>query len=157
MTRRFGDRAGFCVEVGEPTPPALRVVDLWAAGQRLTVDDNTAYVPSLTYYMRLEAERVRRGDIPPRPFPRSNPEENFRRLGRDETGFAQRFWFLRWSEILDDVSAYAYLEDEDLMILFAFWRTTEPGGQPFALRIPSREFTAVAEEAADFLDAGLQL
>jgi hypothetical protein len=156
MTRRFGDRAGFCVEVGEPTSPALRVVDLWAAGQRLTVDDNTAYVPSLTHYMRLEAERVRRGDVPPRPFPKGNPEEMFRWLRRNKKGSAQKFWFLRWSEILDDVSTYAYRADDDLTILFAFWQTTEPG-QTFELRIPAREFTAVVEEAADFLDAGLRL
>ncbi|AGL17857.1 hypothetical protein [Actinoplanes sp. N902-109] len=39
MTRRFGDRARFAVEVGEvwPPPPApatqLRTVDVWAAGK----------------------------------------------------------------------------------------------------------------------------
>ena len=142
------------MEVGEPTSPVLRIVDLWAAGQRLTVDDHTAYIPSLAHYMRLETERVRRGDIPPRPFPKSNPEEMVRRLRKDQKGSAQKFWFLRWSEILDDVSTYAYLADDDLVILFAFWRTTE-AGRTFELRIPSREFTTVVEEAADFLDAGL--
>jgi hypothetical protein len=42
MTRPFGDRATFAVEVGEPTAAALRVVDLWAAGTWLTTDDNVS-------------------------------------------------------------------------------------------------------------------
>ncbi len=156
MTRRFGDRATFCVEIGEITPPALRVIDLWAAGTWLTTDDNTAYVPSFSWYMRRDAERVRRRDVPPSPFPGRAPEEVFRLLHADETEFRVQFWFLRWSETVDNVSAYAYL-DGDLVIVFQFWRTTHPFpddlGKVFVARIPPDEFAAVVEEAADVLDS----
>lgn len=59
MNRRFGDRAMFAVEVGAIMPPAFRTVDLWAAGRWLTTDDNVVYVPSFSWYMRLDAERCR--------------------------------------------------------------------------------------------------
>lgn len=43
MNRVLGDKSRFAAEVGEPS--ALCQVDLWAAGKRLTCDDNMAYVP----------------------------------------------------------------------------------------------------------------
>jgi hypothetical protein len=47
VIERFGDRETFAVEVGSSAgSAALRVVDIWAAGKRLTVDDNVAYIPS---------------------------------------------------------------------------------------------------------------
>ncbi|GAA0552924.1 hypothetical protein GCM10010172_39300 [Paractinoplanes ferrugineus] len=146
------------MEVGETTPPALRVVDLWAAGKWLTTDDNTAYTPSLSHYMRLEADRVRRGDVPSCPFPGRPPAEIFQLLRADETEFAQQFWFMRWSEIVDNVSAFAYLDD-DLVIMFGFWRTnhrfTDDLGTGFVTRIPPAEFASIANAAADSLDAGV--
>src|SRR5690242_13789783 len=77
MTERFGDRATFAVEIDGVATPGLRVVDLWAAGRRLTVDDNAAYVPSLVFYMRADAERVRQGRVPACPFPGRGPAEIF--------------------------------------------------------------------------------
>jgi len=158
MTRRFGDRATFSVELGKITSPSLRVVDLWAGGKWLTADDNTAYVPSILLYMRREAERVRRRDTRPCPFPGLSPEEIFRRLEADQTGFRQQFWFMRWSEIVDNVSMYAYL-DGDLVIVFEFGRTTHPFpedlGKVFVARIPPDEFATTVEEAADALNTEL--
>jgi hypothetical protein len=158
MTQRFGDRARFGVEIGEATSSALRVVDLWAAGTWLTTDDNTAYAPSLSHYMRREADRVRRGDVPRRPFPGRPPEEVHRLLRADQTGFAQQFWFLRWSEIVDNVPTFAYLDD-DLVIMFEFRRTNhrfpEDTGTCFVSRIPPAEFASIADAAADSLDAGV--
>ena len=64
---------------------------------------------------------------------------------------------MRWSETLDNVSAYAYL-DNDLVIVFQFWRASHPFpedlGTVFVVRIPPDEFVAIVEEAADLLDAG---
>ncbi|MCG5471504.1 hypothetical protein LADH09A_005498 [Micromonospora sp. LAH09] len=144
------------MEVGQAISPALRVVDLWAAGKWLTTDDNAAYVPSFAHYLRLEAERVRRGDVPPCPFPGRAPEEIFRLLRTDETEFAQQFWFLRWNETVDNVSTFAYLDD-DLVIMFEFWRGTHPFpdelGKIFVARIPREEFTSIGEAAADLLEA----
>ena len=44
--RRFGDRDSFAVEVGPIEGAALRIVDLWPAGEQLTTDDNVDYMPS---------------------------------------------------------------------------------------------------------------
>ncbi|WTY81134.1 hypothetical protein OG559_29630 [Micromonospora sp. NBC_01405] len=63
---------------------------------------------------------------------------------------------MQWGETVDNVSTYAYLED-DLVIVFAFWRAghlfPEDLGKVFVARIPSDEFAATVEEAADLLDA----
>ncbi|MFC7247171.1 hypothetical protein ACFQO7_32255 [Catellatospora aurea] len=154
MTRRFGNRSTFAVEVGEVWSRDLRIVDLWAAGKRLTTDDNTAFVPSICHQMRLTAALVRQREIPPCPFPGRPSEEIFRRLRADGTEFAEPYWFMGWSEILDNVSKYAYLDD-DLVIVFAFWRATHPLpedlGKVFTARIPPDEFAATAQEAADLL------
>ncbi|WP_435830344.1 hypothetical protein [Micromonospora echinospora] len=156
MTRRFGDRAAFAVEVGEIQPPSLRVVDLWMAGQRLTTDDNSAHVPFFSRAMRSSAAQVRRRDVKSCPFPGRAPEEIFRLLEADETGFREQFWFMRWGEIVDNVSTYAYLEN-DLVVVFAFWRASHPFpedlGKVFVARIPPDEFAAIVEEAVELLDA----
>jgi len=142
------------VEVGGTATPGLRVVDLWVAGRRLTVDDNAAYVPSLSYYMQMDAQRVRRRELPACPFPGREPGEIFRLLHADETGFRQQFWLMHWSEILDNVSTYAYLDD-DLTIIFEFWRETHPTpedlGRVFVTRIPPDRFVAIIEEATALL------
>jgi hypothetical protein len=156
MMRQFGDRATFCVEIGGIATPGLRVVDVWAAGTWLTTKDNAAYVPSFTHLMRWDLERVRRGDILPRPFPGRTPEEICRLLRADQTGFGQQFWFLHWGETLDNVASYAYLAG-DLVIVFEHWPTNDPAdkhlGKVAVVRIPPDEFATIAEEAAAVLDA----
>lgn len=155
MKRCFGDRATFAVEVGEIQPPSLRVVDLWMAGKRLTTDDNSVFVPSFAHAMRASAARVNRRDVKPCPSPGRAPEDIFRMLDADETGFREQFWFIQWGETVDNVSTYAYLED-DLVIVFAFWRASHPFpedlGKVFVARIPPDEFAVTVEEAADLLD-----
>ncbi|MFG1834245.1 hypothetical protein [Micromonospora chersina] len=157
MTRCFGDRATFAVEVGEIQPPSLRAVDLWLAGKRLTTDDNSAYVPFFASALRSSAAQVRRRDIKPCPFPGHTPEEIYRLLHADEAEFREQFWFMQWGETVDNLSRYAYLED-DLVIVFAFWRASHPVpghlGKVFTARIPPDEFASVVEEAAGLLDAG---
>nr|WP_246159312.1 hypothetical protein [Catellatospora sichuanensis] len=146
------------MEIGEVQPSSLRVVDLWAAGKRLTTHDNTAYVPSIYHYMWSAAARVRRREIPPCPFPERSPEEIYRRLEADETEFRERHWFLSWSEIVDNVSRYAYL-DENLVIVFAFRRVDHPypedAGRVFVARIPPDAFAAIVEQAADLMHVEL--
>jgi hypothetical protein len=155
MTQRFGDRATFAVEVGAIEPPQLRVVDLWAAGKRLTASDNTAYVPFLVRAMRSTAAQVRRRDVAPCPFPDRSPEEIFRLLSADETEFREQFWFMQWGEIVDNVSCYAYLDD-DLVIVLAFRKEHHPLpadlGKVFVARLGPDEFVAAIEGAADLID-----
>ncbi|SBT45442.1 hypothetical protein [Micromonospora auratinigra] len=156
MTRSFSDRATFAVEIGEVEPSQLRVVDLWAAGRRLTIEDNSAFLPYFIPVLRSSAARVRRRDVAGCPFPGRTPEEVFRLLHADETEFREQFWFLRWGETVDNVSAYAYL-DEDLVIVFAFRREDHPEsadlGRVFVARIPPDEFVTTVEQAAHLLEA----
>ncbi|WP_433133729.1 hypothetical protein ACQPWW_16645 [Micromonospora sp. CA-240977] len=152
---QIGNRDTFAVEVGEPVSPNLRVVDLWAAGKRLTAYDNVAYVPSLCHYLRSASAQVRRREIRPCPFPGRSPEEIFRRLEADGTEFRERYWFLQWSEIVDNVTPYAYLDD-DLTIVFAFGRAShlfpDDVGKIFVARIPPDSFAATLDRAVDLLD-----
>ena len=89
------------------------------------------------------------------PYPERTPEEIFRLLEADETEFREQFWFMTWGETVDNVSSYTYLED-DLVIVFAFWRAGHPYpadlGQVFVVRIPPDEFAATLDEAANLLD-----
>lgn len=153
---RFGDRATFAVEIGEATSADLRTVDLWAAGERLTVDDNSAYLPFFSRAMRVTAAQVHRRALRPCPFPGLTPEENFGLLDADPTETREDFWFMQWGETVDNVSRYAYL-DGDLVIIFAFSRTTHPVpedlGRVFVARIAPDEFVTTLEEAAAWLDA----
>jgi hypothetical protein len=160
MKRRFGDRARFCVEVGETTSRNLRIVDLWAGGKWLTTDDNTAFLPTFTRFLRSTAALVRRGDVSPCPFPERSPEEIFRLLyADDETDFRERFWLMHWGETVDNVTSYVYQDDGDLVIVFRFWRATHPFpedvGKVFVARVPPDEFVTVLVEAADLLEAEL--
>ena len=173
MTRRFGDRATFAVEVGPEAGSAdLRVVDLWVAGRHLTVRDNVAYVPFLRRVLRETAARVRRREVPPCPFPGHSPDAVFRLLESDRTEFREQFWFLRWGEIVDNVSAYAYLDDE-LVLMVAFVPGADtaqhgtgsasaaprpaapPGGgnAAFCARIAAEDFAATVAGAAELLEA----
>jgi hypothetical protein len=151
----FGDRAAFAIEIGEPVSVGLRVVDMWAAGERLTADDNVVYVPSLGHYLRAAAAQVDQRQIRPIPFPGRSPEEIFRLLEADETDLRERYWFLRWSETLDNVSSYAYLDD-DLVIVFALRRAQsvpEKFVKVFVARIEPEQFVTVLREAATLLVA----
>ncbi|MBV1856652.1 hypothetical protein [Catellatospora tritici] len=155
MRRRIGDRTTFAIEIGMALSADLRIVDVWAAGKRLTADDNVAYVPSLCHYLRRAAARVCQREIRPCPFPEYSPEEIFRQLEADETGFREHYWFMRWSETLDNVSSYAYLDD-DLVIIFAFWRDEHPvpegGGKVLVAKIPPEQFATIVLTAADLLN-----
>ncbi|MCP2322272.1 hypothetical protein HDA40_000779 [Hamadaea flava] len=152
----FGDRATVAIAIGEPVSVGLRVVDMWAAGERLTTTDNVAYVPSLCHYLRLAVIQVDQRQIPPCPFPGLTPEEIFRRLESDETGFREQYWFMQWSETLDGVSCYAYLDD-DLVVVFALrdGRCGPQGsGRVFVVSIPPKQFVATLLEAIGAIRSG---
>ena len=158
MMQRFGDRARFCVEIGEITPPSLRTVDLWAGGKWLTADDNIVFLPTFIGSLQYTAAQVRRGEVSPCPFPERSPEEIFQLLlGDDETDFRMQFWLMHWGPTVDNVTSYVYLDGDDLVIVFGYNRELHPFpedlGKVFVARIPPDEFAAVLEQAADLLDA----
>ena len=146
------------MEIGKITPPSLRTVDLWAGGKWLTTDDNTVFLPAFVPFLRSTADQVRRREVSPRPFPGRSPEEIFRLLlADDETDFREQFWLLHWGETVDNVTSYVFMDGDDLMIVFGFWREHHPFpadlGKVFVARIPPDEFADVLEQAADLLDA----
>jgi hypothetical protein len=163
MTRRFGDRARFAVEVGAVWPPDaatgdLRTVDMWAGGTWLTTGDNTAYVPSFAYYMRCDAEQVRRRDIRPCPFPGHSPEEVCRLLYAElvgESDFPWQFRLMDWGPTTDDVTCFAYLNGDELVITLVREDNHLPEDQSKVVvaKILADELVAVLTEAADLLDA----
>lgn len=105
--------------------------------------------------MRSTAVQVRRRDVAPCPFPGHSPEDIFQLLQADETAFRESFWFVQWGEIVDNVTRYAYLDD-DLVIVFAFWRAHHPvpedQGKVFVARLRPDEFATVLEDAASLMD-----
>ena len=149
MIHRFGDRGTFAVEVGEVEPHQLRVVDLWAAGHRLTVKDNWAYVPQFALSMRHTVEDVRRREVPRCPWPGRPPEKIYRRLHHGKPEFRQRFWFMHWGPTVDNLSTYAYLDRGDLVMVIAFYGKRGV----HVVRTPPEDFVAVLEAAADRLEA----
>nr|WP_231956832.1 MULTISPECIES: hypothetical protein [unclassified Actinoplanes] len=148
-----------------PPPPAratgeLRTVDLWAAGKWLTTEDNTVFLPTFIGFLRSTAAKVRRRQVSPCPFPEHSPEEVFQLLyADDETDFREQFWLMHWGENVDNVTSYAYLDADDLVIVFSHRRAEHhPAGGPDKVsvtRIPADEFATVLDEAADLLDAEL--
>jgi len=58
-------------------------------------------------------------------------------------------------EIVDNVSRYAYLDD-DLVVVFAFWRAEHPDpndhGKVFVARLQPDEFATTLEDAIDLID-----
>jgi hypothetical protein len=67
----------------------------------------------------------------------------------------EQFWFIQWGEIVDNVSCYAYLDD-DLVIVLAFRKEHHPLpadlGKVFVARLGPDEFVAAIEGAADLID-----
>ena len=156
MTRLVGDRTTFALEIGDRVSAGLQVVDVWASGVRLTAVDNVAYVPSFCRYLRRTAEQVARRRIKSCPFPGRSPEEIFRLLDADQTEIRERYWLMRWSEILDNVSTYAYLDD-DLVIVFKLRRAGHPIPQDpdkvLVSKIQPDLFATLLQTAADLLTA----
>ncbi|MFG1674957.1 hypothetical protein [Micromonospora sp. NPDC049282] len=123
----------------------------------LTVHDNWAFLPYFCRALRSTAARVRQREVEARPWPGRTPEETFRLLHADRTEFRERYWFLQWGETVDNASKYAYLDDGDLVVVFAFWRIEHPHprdrGRVFCARLDPDRFAAVTEAAADLLEA----
>jgi hypothetical protein len=99
--------------------------------------------------MRGTAGEVRERSVPPCPFPGQSPDVIFQLLERDETEFREHYWFLRWDEIVDNVSRYAYLDHESLVLMFAFRELTYPKraerGRVFVATIGVADFATVVE------------
>ncbi|TDT98619.1 hypothetical protein EDD99_6848 [Streptomyces sp. 846.5] len=167
MTVLLGDKRSFAAEVGE-WDHALCRVDLWAAGQWLTCDDNMAFVSQFRLAVLDTAASLRSGQGAPPPFPGLSPEATHRRLmvraGRDDETEAEydlrsRFRVLQWGPTTDNVTIHLFRGDGDsLVITFQFRREghllkhAEHAGEVFVFGISAAEFVDILERLAAVLD-----
>jgi hypothetical protein len=125
---------------------------VYAGGRRLTVDDDVAFVPSVRWLMQDDAERVSAGAVPPNPAVGRTPEEIYEVLHADDTEWREHFWLLQWGPTLDNVLFYAYVEADELVIVFAFCRDQHPGpeevGRPYIARVGRDRFARDLAAAA---------
>ncbi|MEV8360981.1 hypothetical protein [Streptomyces niveus] len=155
MTVLLGDKDRFAAEVGEWNH-ALRRVDLWAAGQWLTCDDNMAFVKQFRLAVLNTAAWLRSGQGSPPPFTGLSPTATHKRLmlraGDDDETEAEyelrsRFQTLSWGPTTDNVTAYLFREGDDLTITLQFWREPpERAAEIFVAEIPAAEFVETLED-----------
>jgi hypothetical protein len=95
---------------GSGRGPELRVVDLWMVGQRVIIDDNVAFVPSLRW--RSDQPLPACGDATSRRAPRrtARPRRSSVCCGRCNR-VPGSFWFMERGEVVDNVSKHAYPDD----------------------------------------------
>ncbi|WP_034262783.1 hypothetical protein [Actinospica robiniae] len=165
MTVFLGDRGGFAVEVGEWAGPALRRVDLWAAGQWLTCDDDTAFVPQFRIAVADTADRLRTGHGAAAPFAGLSAAAAHRRLiagsGQEEQDDVLRRrsqFFDRWGPTTDNLMAFAFRDGDRLELTWQFWREEHLRSHPehvgvvFVLDIQATEMTSILDELLAALD-----
>jgi hypothetical protein len=160
----LGDKHRFAVEVGGWDSPELRRVDLWAADQWLTCDDNVAYVPQFRGAVRETAVWVRSGHV---PFVGLSPSVTHRRLvavtvdDEEEYELRRQFQiFDRWGPTTDNLLTFLFRDGDHLVITLQFWRERyllerpEHVGTVFAVEIQAAEFAGILEDLVAILDHG---
>jgi hypothetical protein len=162
----LGDKQRFAVEVGEFDEVGrswgggdqLRHVDLWAAGRRLTCDDNTAFVPGLCMDVRDTRNWLRSGSDLSRPYTGISLPETHRRLLEADDGSREQFWFPMWGPITDNICGHLFRDGELLLITLEFWRKThqppDERGKVFAAEITEDELVNVLEQTIVVLGCG---
>ncbi|MGW1463564.1 hypothetical protein ACWCPT_04305 [Streptomyces sp. NPDC002308] len=166
MTVLLGDKNRFAAEVGE-WEHSLRRVDLWAAGQWLTCDDNMAFVGQFRSDVVETVAWLRSGASSPLPFDGLSPEATHRRLmhragAEDETEeeYRLRSWFrvLSWGPTTDNVTAHLFGDADRLVLTLQFWREEhlvrqpDHAGRVFVAEVPTEEFVGILEDLAAVLD-----
>jgi len=162
----LGDKYRFAAEVGEGDH-ALRRVDLWAAGQWLTCDDNMAFVEQFRRAVLDTAAWLRSGGGSPLPFAGLSPEAVHRRLVLgvtvcDETEadyeLRSRFRVLNWGPTTDNVTILLFRDGDRLVLTLQFWREEhllkhpEHAGEVFVARVPAGEFVGILDGLLAALD-----
>jgi hypothetical protein len=91
--------------------------------------------------------------VPTSPGPGRSPAEIYRLLHADDTEFREAYWFLHWGPTTDNLSTYAYLDGDVLVLVFAFYRGPHDPDELFVGRVPADEFVETVEAAARLLEA----
>ena len=164
MAVLLGDKHRFAVEVGDWTDPALRRVDLWAADQWLTCDDNLAFVQQFRRAVVDTAGWVRSGHGSPSPFVALSPAAAHQHLLagiRDyEEDYERYRIFDRWGPTTDNLLAFLFRDEDRLVITSQFWREEHLLKHPehvetvFVAELRAAEFAGVLEELVAVLDHG---
>ncbi|QKW23423.1 hypothetical protein HUT16_33930 [Kitasatospora sp. NA04385] len=169
MTIVLGNRDGFAIEIGDrdgyDPNGHLRRVDLWAAGQWLTCDDNAAFVAQFRFALAREADWLRTGGGPPPPWPDLSPEANHRRLpggtatpDGEAAGSPDHHRALDWGPTTDNLIAALFRDGDHLTLTFQFWREDhllrhpEHAGRVFTVELPTAEFVGLLDRARAALD-----
>ncbi|MEV0064022.1 hypothetical protein [Nocardia sp. NPDC050718] len=161
MAVLLGDKNRFAVEVGDRAS-GLRRVDLWAADQWLTCDDNMVYVEQFRRSVEETAASVRSGCVPPLPFAGLSPVATHRRfdIATDDDpicGLREQFWVLRWGPTTDNLQAFVFRGADHLVITLRFWREAhllnhpEHVGRIFEVEIEPAEFAGILESLGSAL------
>lgn len=163
----LGDKLKFAAEVGNWDSPELCRIDLWAASQWLTCDDNTAFVPQFRIAVSDTAAWVRSGQGSPPPFAGLSLVATHQRLlagfaidPEEDDGLREEFWILQWGPTTDNISALGFREGTRLAITFQFWRDEhlvkhpEHAGTVFVVEMEAAEFAATLDDLTAVLDRG---
>ena len=133
-------------------------VDLWAAGRRLTCEDNTVFVPQFCMSDCGTLNWLRSGCDLSLPYPGLLPVETHRRLLVEDDGSREPFWFPRWGPTTDNVIGHLFREGERLAIALEFWREmhqpAQERGEVFLAELPESEFVGVLEQLLTALGCG---
>lgn len=157
MAVLLGDKRMFAVEVGDWEGSALRRVDLWAADQWLTCDDNSGYVPAFRRAVSNTADAVRAGHGSALPFTGLSPAATHRRFlaaTTDEDAlFREQFWiFYGWGPTTDNLTAFLFRDGDNLTLTFKFWREHDPRcGEVFVAEFQAGAFAGVLDELVAIL------
>ncbi|WP_326680930.1 hypothetical protein [Streptomyces sp. NBC_01237] len=166
MSTILGDRQRFATEVDDWDHELCRV-DIWAAGQWLTCDDNMVFVRQFRRDVRDTAAWLRSGMASALPFDGLSPQATHRHLmlragADDETEadfeFRSRFRVMDWGPTTDNVTTHLFRDGDGSLITLQFRRDEhllkhpEQAGQVFVAKIPTAELVGILEDLVDILD-----
>lgn len=158
MTTLIGDKSRFAAEIGDTTAAntQLRRVDLWAADQWWTCDDNSAYLPQFCFDVQRTIDWLQSGCDLSLPFPNLPPGETHRRLLAYDDGSRERFWFPHWGPTTDNILAHLFRDGDRIFIPFEFWRDEHQLpkhlGTVFVAELNETELLSVLQRMIDALD-----
>ncbi|WP_327147319.1 hypothetical protein [Nocardia sp. NBC_01329] len=161
MAVLLGEKDRFAVEIGD-WASGLRRVDLWAADQWLTCDDNMVFVEQFRHSVEETALSIRSGAFPPLPFAGLSPVATHRRFdtATDDDPICElreQFWLLHWGPTTDNLVTYGFRDRDHLVITLQFWREAhvldhpEHAGRVFEVEIEPAEFAGILESLSSAL------
>jgi hypothetical protein len=156
VTLLLGSRERFALELGEQRE-GLRRVDIWAAGQWLTCDDNMAYGPQLQRSIQHDSERLDSIEEQPPLLSVLSPAAVHRRLLADKGELRERSHFLEWGPTTDNVLAHLLRYGGHLIMTVGFWRDEhlrrhpEHVGAVFVAELEAEELAGILQGAVTAL------